>query len=205
MKLGTLRHALILGAFCLGFGVILASTENFAAGDIADRRMEDRLASLAQVLPADRYDNNPLQSTLTLADAEGKPVVVYRALQQGQLVGVAYEIRGSGYAGEIRLMMGVDVQGRIFGVRVLSHKETPGLGDKMEIKKSAWIDRFSGLSLAAPLPERWKVRKDGGDFDQFTGATITPRAVVGAVKRGLEFFAANQASLLAAPSLEEKS
>lgn len=203
MKLGTMRHALILGAFCLGFGVILASTENFAAGDIADRAMEDRLASLSQVLPSERYDNNPLQSTLTLADEQGKQVVVYRALQQGRVVGFAYEVRGSGYAGEIRLMMGVDVQGRIFGVRVLSHKETPGLGDKMEVKKSRWIERFAGRSLTDPLPERWKVRKDGGDFDQFTGATITPRAVVGAVKRGLDFFAANQARLLNAPSSEE--
>ena len=108
------------------------------------------------------------------------------------MTGVAYEIFGSGYAGEIRLMMGVDASGKVLGVRVLAHKETPGLGDKIEVKKGDWIERFSGLSLGNPPVERWKVKKDGGQFDQFAGATITPRGVVAAIRRGLEFFSANR-------------
>lgn len=198
------RHALILGSFCLGFGVVLALTERLAAADIAARATEDRLASLAQVLPAALYDNNPLQGTLAVRAADGSETTVYRARKGDTVTGLAYEIRGSGYAGEIRLMMGVDAQGRILGVRVLAHKETPGLGDKIEVKKGDWITRFTGLSLGAPPAERWKVRKDGGDFDQFTGATITPRGVVAAVHRGLAFFAANKDSLLTAASGEMK-
>ncbi|MBS0542941.1 MAG: RnfABCDGE type electron transport complex subunit G, partial [Proteobacteria bacterium] len=147
---------------------------------------------------------NPLQGTLAVRAADGSETTVYRARKGDTVTGLAYEIRGSGYAGEIRLMMGVDAQGRILGVRVLAHKETPGLGDKIEVKKGDWITRFTGLSLGAPPAERWKVRKDGGEFDQFTGATITPRGVVAAVHRGLAFFAANKDSLLTAASGEMK-
>ncbi|MBS0552563.1 MAG: electron transporter RnfG, partial [Proteobacteria bacterium] len=112
---GVTRHALILGSFCLGFGVVLALTERLAAADIAARATEDRLASLAQVLPAGLYDNNPLQGTLAVRAADGSETTVYRARKGDTVTGLAYEIRGSGYAGEIRLMMGVDAQGRILG------------------------------------------------------------------------------------------
>jgi len=190
-----MRHAAILGAFCLGFGIVLAMTERLAAEDIATRATEDRLSSLTQVLPAAIYDNNPLENTLVVKDAESKDVTVFQATKAGKVTGVAYEIRGTGYAGEIRLMMGVDADGRILGVRVLAHKETPGLGDRIETKKGDWILRFTGLSLDAPPLEKWKVKKDGGQFDQFAGATITPRGVVAAVRRGLEFFRTNQAQL----------
>jgi electron transport complex protein RnfG len=92
-------------------------------------------------------------------------------------------------------MMGIAADGKLLGVRVLAHKETPGLGDKIEVKKGDWILRFDGLSLGDPPPERWLVKKDGGQFDQFAGATITPRAVVLAIRGGLDFFAANKAKL----------
>jgi electron transport complex protein RnfG len=92
--------------------------------------------------------------------------------------------------------MGIDGQGRILGVRITSHQETPGLGDKIEHRKSDWIFSFIGRSLTDPAPQAWRVKKDGGAFDQLTGATITPRAVVHAVKQGLEVFAAHRAQLL---------
>lgn len=196
MKLGASRHSIVLGVFCLGFGILLAATHGITSDDIASRASEDRLNSLSQVLPAELYDSNPLDHVLTLKDGEGKDVRIYRAEKAGQVTGVAYEIRGTGYAGEIRLMMAVDAAGRILGVRVLAHKETPGLGDKIETKKGDWILRFSGLSLGQPPEAQWKVKKDGGQFDQFAGATITPRGVVAAIRRGLEFFRANQAQLL---------
>jgi electron transport complex protein RnfG len=93
-------------------------------------------------------------------------------------------------------MLGVDPQGHLLGVRVTSHKETPGLGDKIEEKKGDWILRFTGLSLGEPAIDKWKVKKDGGQFDSFAGATITPRAVVGAIRRGLDFFAIHREQML---------
>jgi electron transport complex protein RnfG len=190
-----LIHGVILGVFCLGFGVVLAVTDSLTADDIAARALEDRQNSLSQVIPNDVHDNLLTQDTLTLADARGKDITVYRATKDGKVTAVAYEISGTGYAGEIKLMLGVDVQGNVLGVRVLAHKETPGLGDKIEVKKGDWILRFTGLSLGNPSPEKWKVKKDGGPFDQFAGATITPRGVVRAIREGLEFFNTRKAQM----------
>jgi electron transport complex protein RnfG len=187
-----LFHGLVLGTFCLGFGALLALTNRLTSADIALRAMEDRQNSLGQVIPASIHDNNPVADTLALTGDRGQPIVVYRALDRGRVTGVAYEIQGIGYAGPIKLMLGVGADGRVLGVRVLAHKETPGLGDKIETKKGDWILRFAGLALGSPPADRWKVKKDGGDFDQFTGATITPRGVVGAVRDGLAFFAAHR-------------
>ena len=102
-----------------------------------------------------------------------------------------------GYGGAIELIVGINADGTVAGVRVVAHKETPGLGDKIDARKSRWIDAFAGRSLADPAPAQWAVQKDGGVFDQFTGATITPRAVTAAVKRTLQFFEANREALLA--------
>jgi electron transport complex protein RnfG len=196
VKPRTLIHGVILGVFCLGFGLILALTDRYTVDDIAARALEDRQNSLKQVMPDEIHDNNPVTDTAQMKDARGKDITVYRARRAGKVTGVAYEIYGSGYAGEIKLMMGIDADGRILGVRPLAHKETPGLGDKIEEKKGDWILRFTGLSLGNPAPDRWKVKKDGGDFDQFAGATITPRGVVGAIRGGLDFFAAHKDELL---------
>lgn len=185
-------HGVILFAFCLGFGLVMALTNDVTLDDIAARAIEDKQNSLSQVLPDGIHDNNPVMDTVALKNEEGKEITVYRARKDKRVTGVAYEIFGTGYAGEIRLMMGIDASGKLLGVRVLAHKETPGLGDKIEAKKSPWIERFTGLSLGNPPVERWKVKKDGGDFDQFAGATITPRGVVAAIRRGQEFFAANK-------------
>lgn len=195
MTTRTYTHGLILGAFCLGFGLLLAVTDELTAADIAARALEDRQNSLAQVIPDRIHDNNLVADTLAMKDASGKEITVYLARKDGKVAGVAYEIQGSGYAGAIKLMMGVDAAGNILGVRVLAHHETPGLGDKIEEKKGDWILRFTGLSLSNPLPEKWKVKKDGGQFDQFAGATITPRGVVKAVHEGLAFFAAHKAQM----------
>lgn len=193
-----MKHGLILGAFCLGFGIVLALTDLITVDDIAARAMEDKINSLSQVLPAELHDNNPVTDAITLKDERGKQgehakeTTVYRATMGGKVTGLAYEIRGVGYAGEMKLMLGVDTDGKVLGVRALAHKETPGLGDWIEVKKGNWILRFTGLSLGNPPVEKWKVKKDGGQFDQFAGATITPRGVVKAIREGLEYFAANR-------------
>jgi electron transport complex protein RnfG len=192
----TLIHAVILGTFCLGFGSVLALTNRMTMEDIVARTVEDRQNSLAQVIPDQLHDNDLVADTLKMSNAEGKDITVFRARKAGRVTGVAYELYGTGYAGEIKLMMGIDAEGKLLGVRVLNHKETPGLGDKIEAKKGDWILRFTGLGLGNPPAEHWKVKKDGGDFDQFAGATITPRGVVRAIHGGLEFFEANKTKLL---------
>lgn len=98
----------------------------------------------------------------------------------------------NGYNGNIRLLTGISTQHQLLGVRVIAHKETPGLGDKIDTRKSNWIVQFSGLSLSNPTPSQWQVKRDGGAFDSFTGATITPRAIVSATYQILEYFKAHE-------------
>ena len=191
-----LRHGMILGTFCLGFGIVLAISDSITVDDIAARALEDRLNSLSQVIPASIHDNNLVTDAITMKNELDKEITVYRATREGKVTGVAYEIFGTGYAGQMKLMLGLDTQGKILGVRVLAHKETAGLGDKMEVKKGDWILRFTDLSLGNPPPDKWKVKKDGGQFDQFTGATITPRGVIDAIRRGLELFAAHKEQMM---------
>ena len=114
----------------------------------------------------------------------------------GEVVGVILPATArDGYSGDIRLLVGVDKAGKLAGVRVLNHRETPGLGDKIELKKSDWVLSFNGRSLQDPTPENWAVTKDGGEFDAFTGATVTPRAVVESVRDTLRFTDENNADL----------
>ncbi|MDH4217030.1 MAG: electron transport complex subunit RsxG [Gallionella sp.] len=195
-KQRTLSHGLILGAFCLGFGIVLAFSDHITVEDIAARALEDKLNSLAQVIPSSIHDNNLVQDSIVMKNERDKEITVYRATKEGKVTGLAYEIFGVGYAGQIKLMLGIDTEGKILGVRVISHKETPGLGDKMEVKKGDWILRFDGLSLGNPPVEKWKVKKDGGQFDYWAGATITPRGVVDAIRRGLELFNANKEKMM---------
>lgn len=189
-------QAALLGGIALVASLALGTANRHTRAPIQAAEERDLQASLGQVLPAASYDNNLLQDTV-LVKAEQGDVTVYRARQGTTVTGVVYRMTGRGYAGPIQLVMGVDRDGRVTGVRITKHTETPGLGDKIEVAKDDWVRSFDGKSLGAPRPERWAVKKDGGDFDQFTGATITPRGVVGAVKEGLEFFAAHRNELLA--------
>ena len=193
-------QAVLLGGFStLATALLVAG--NIATRDaIEARHKEDLLDSLAQVVPGDRYTNDLLAHPLEIADADGRATTVYRGTRGSDVNALAYEISGQGYAGEIRLIMGLDAEGKILGVRVLSHAETPGLGDKIEVAKDAWILAFDGLALGEPPEGEWAVKKDGGRFDQFSGATITPRAVVKAVRDGLAFFRAHRTELLDPPT-----
>lgn len=192
----TLIHAVVLGGFSMAAAGLLAGSNLFTADTIKLRAVEDLQASLTQVIPASIHDNSPVADAITLASPTGKDLTVYRAIKGGKVTGVAFESSGNGYAGEIRVIMGVDADGRIMGVRVVKHAETPGLGDKIEVAKNDWITRFNGLFLGDPPEEQWKVKKDGGRFDQFSGATITPRAVVNAIRDGLKYFAAHKSQML---------
>lgn len=186
---------LLLGAFALLASAALAIVSSSTASAIAAAEAKDLRDSLSEVLPAGMADNDFLMDTVNLQH-EGKIVTIYRARQQGVVKAALFKTAGRGYAGEIQLLMGVDIKGQLLGVRVLKHSETPGLGDKIEVRKDAWIKGFDGLSLSDPSADQWAVKKDGGVFDQFAGATITPRAVVKAVKGGMQFFADHKAEIM---------
>jgi electron transport complex protein RnfG len=150
----------------------------------------------ALVSPAS-YDNDPLIDTLqvTAPDLLGSaaPVTAYRMRKSGAPVAVAIRsVAPDGYRGPLELLVAIAPDGKLIGVQVIRHNETPGLGDAFENRDADWLTRFHGLSLSNPPQQRWSVRRDGGDFDAFTGATITPRAIVKAVRRTLEFYRGNK-------------
>lgn len=191
-RLDPAHPAVQLGVFTLvGLG-LLAWVHALSAGRIAANERAVLLRSLEAVMPAGGYDNDLLTDAITLQDERlgaGEPVTVYRARRQGQPVAaIATAIAPDGYNGRITLLVAIRHDGVIAGVRVLEHHETPGLGDGIDDAQSAWMLSFAGRSLANTPEARWAVKRDGGDFDQFTGATITPRAVVGAVQRVLKAF-----------------
>jgi electron transport complex protein RnfG len=189
------KHALVLGGFSLGATLMLAIAYGLTKEPIEQSALDDLRRSLEQVIPASIHDNNPAADTLQLT-LDGKSVLVYRARKASHVTGVAFETSRRGYSGEIRVLLGIDENGKLLGVRVLKHTETPGLGDKIEVSRSDWITRFTGKSLGDPPEAQWAVKKDGGPFDQFAGATITPRAVVNSIRDGLRLFAANRKTLL---------
>jgi len=199
MNLEALREklsyqGLLLGSVALLTTAALVFASRATEADIRAAELLDLKQSLAIVLPG-QYDNDITQDTLVLPGPEGD-VTVYRARHAGKVDAVVYRVTGHGYAGAIVCVMGISREGKILGVRVLKHSETPGLGDKIEPAKTKWIFAFDGKFLGEPALEKWAVKKDGGVFDQFAGATITPRAVVKAVKGGLEFFDKERAKLL---------
>jgi electron transport complex protein RnfG len=198
-----LRAALLLAAAAVVTVGLVAIVNDLARPRIEANERAQRVAQLAEVLSGTGYDNDLLQDVVTVRDAgrlgTDESLPVYRARQAGQPVAaILTAVAPDGYAGSIRLLVGISADGRLLGVRVVAHRETPGLGDAIDERKSTWIDGFIGRSLGDPAPGRWQVRKDGGDFDQFTGATVTPRAVVRAVLNALTYFEANRATLLAA-------
>jgi H+/Na+-translocating ferredoxin:NAD+ oxidoreductase subunit G len=194
---GTLKTmagaALVLTLFASVAAGLLGLTEAATREQIAASHAAALLAGLYEVIPQSRFDNELILdvTTITAPRALGSPmpVTVYRARLGGVPVAAAFEvIAPDGYSGAIKLLIGVDYAGLVTGVRTLSHRETPGLGDAIDIQRSDWVLDFDGRSLDAPLADAWAVRRDGGSFDQFTGATITPRAVVNAIRRALFHF-----------------
>ncbi|MDR3409803.1 MAG: electron transport complex subunit RsxG [Formivibrio sp.] len=194
------RGAVILAAFSLGFTALMAGTYWLTAESVHKNEEAARTLLIAQTLPAGSYDNNLLASSIALTLEQSRRLgndevtQVYQAKQGGKTVAAVLEaVAPDGYAGKIKLLVAVGSDGRTLGVRVVSHKETPGLGDYIDAAKSDWILQFDGKSLSAPPADRWKVKKDGGAFDSNAGATISPRAMVKAVKNTLEFVQANPA------------
>lgn len=203
-----LRNALRTGVILIVFATVatalLVWTYKGTAARIEHSQQAAKLALLNQVLPAGLYDNDLLESRQTVPpDARlgtRQPSSMWVAKRGGEVMAVALEaIAPDGYSGDINLLIGIDRDGVITGVRVTGHRETPGLGDYIERPKSDWIEQFKGRSLLQPRPLRWKPKKDGGGFDARAGATITPRAIIKAVHRALGYFADNRARLVPQP------
>ncbi len=196
-----LRTTLALLAFSIVGAFLLSGTQILTAPIINASEEKARNAMIAEVLPAGSFDNDLQKARLELPPSaelgSTEPSNAYVARKQGKTIGVVFEtIAPEGYSGNIYLLVGVLADGTLSGVRVTQDKETPGLGDYIELAKSNWIKQFDGRSLSNPTPENWKVKKDGGVFAYYAGATISPRAVVKAVKLTLQYFAEHKGELL---------
>jgi len=194
--------ALVVGALGTLYEVNRERIERNAEAWLARR--------IAAVLPQGSFDNDPLHDRIAVTSPDllgtSQPVPVYRARLHGQPAAVVMlPYAPDGYGGPIRLLVAIDFRGTVLVVQVLEHNETAGLGDAFAVAGATWLDSFAGrsLPLSATGPAAWKVRKDGGEFDQFTGATVTPRAIVKAVQRALEYYRANRNTLFS-PSQEQQ-
>lgn len=196
-----LKNALVLGLFAVVTVGIVSLTQQGTVERIAAAERQAKSIALAQILPAGSYDNNLLDQPRQVHDpllGNRSSSPAYIATLNGAPAAVILQVTApDGYSGGIQLLVGILADGRLAGVRVISHKETPGLGDKIELAKSDWIRSFDGKSLQDPDTAGWGVKKDLGHFDQFAGATITPRAVVKAVHRALQYFDAHREQLFA--------
>ena len=197
-----LRGALTLAlVVAVGFGILLG-LRALGAERIAAHERDAARRALAALLPAGVDNDVEADRVAVTAPAwlgTAAPMAVRRARGAGALRGLLVEaVAPDGYSGDIRLLVGVDAAGTVLGVRVLEHRETPGLGDAIDGARSGWITQFAGRSLGDPAPSRWRVEREGGDFDQLAGATVSARAVIDAVRRTLQFIEAHGAALAAA-------
>lgn len=199
------RNAIGLALFAVITAGTIALTHAITKNRIADQVRKAEASALLEIIPADLHDNDLLSDTVDVGPAEDlglkSAAVAHLAREDGDITGIILPaVAPNGYSGPIRLLVGISSRGEVLGVRVTQHKETPGLGDKVELKKSNWVYGFDGKSLKNVQDAQWAVAKDGGEFDQFTGATITPRAVVKAVHGALVYFDEHRRKLLDTPA-----
>ncbi|MHA1568693.1 MAG: electron transport complex subunit RsxG [Alphaproteobacteria bacterium] len=204
-----LISAILLGVFAIVGTSMVALTHEATADRIAANHRALLLKGLHQLVPPDWHDNDLLSDVTVVVDPDllgtDKPVKVYRARREGKPIAAIFNtIAPDGYSGAIELLVAVRYDGTLLGVRVLNHRETPGLGDAIDVSRSNWILGFTGRSLHNPDPQGWAVKRDGGVFDQFTGATISPRAVVKAVYRTLLYYEKYRDELFSKPAIETK-
>lgn len=203
------RTSAVLTIFAIVGTALLAATHLATKDVIAATEEKAKLALIGQILPPSLYDNDILKDAATIPPAPllgtSEPTQVYRAYENGKPSAAVLEaIAPDGYGGKIKLIVAVKANGAVSGVRVISHNETPGLGDYIEIGKSKWINVFAGKSLSNYTDQDWKVKKDGGKFEHMAGATITPRAVVKAVHKALQYFAENRTTIFSAPATSQE-
>jgi len=200
-----LKNGLLLGLFALLCTGLVAIVNQLTFAKIKQQEQIELSRVLHQIIPDELHDNELTEHCITIESSEflgtTKPLPAYIATRNGDGVAIAIEtVAPDGYNGNIKIIIGLNQAGEVLGVRTLSHQETPGLGDKIELRKSDWVTKFNGLSVSSEKDKRWHVKKDGGQIDQFTGATITPRAYVKAVKLATLYFNENKQALLSAPA-----
>lgn len=202
------RHGVTLAIFAACTTGLTAIVYSLTKDRIAEQAALQHKILLDQVVPPALYDNDMQNECYLVANkalGNEQPHRLYLARKKGVPVAAALESTApDGYSGAIQLLVGADFSGSVLGVRVTEHHETPGLGDKIETRISNWIYAFSGKKIMSKDDHNWAVKKDGGEFDQFTGATITPRAVVNAVKRTTLYLEAVSTQLSSLPTCEEK-
>jgi len=212
------KNSLLLALFALITALILASTDRVTEDRIAESERLAAQKALFEIVPLALHNNDllvdlqpiPEQYWLALGLDNGGDVHIAR-LDDQPVAAIVPSITTDGYSGDIAMIVGINFDGTVAGVRVVDHKETPGLGDKVELRKSDWILSFNGKSLNNPEISKWNVKKDRGDFDQFTGATITPKAVIHQIAKTLEYFEKDRERLLSEinfsdnPSLGEQA
>ena len=206
MKQTMTKNGLILALFAVVTTGLISLTYFSTKDQISAQQQQKLLGILNAVVDKNSYTNDIQLDCALVTSAEylgsaQQVQHIYRARNDEQPVAVAIETTApDGYNGKIQLVVGVVDEGTVSGVRVLRHKETPGLGDKIDLRISDWILSFNNLAFNSENTRIWAVKKDGGQFDQFTGATITPRAVVNAVKRSVEYYQANKTAIFTAPN-----
>jgi len=203
--------AVLLGLFAISGTGIVAYTFDRTKQRIAENERATIIKSLHALIGPTEHDNDLYTDVIQVKheDLLGRkePVTVYRARMQNRpIAAIINSVAPNGYSGNIYLLVAIRYDGSLAGVRVVKHRETPGLGDGIDIERSNWILGFNGKSLSNPETSKWRVKRDGGPFDQLTGATITPRAVVTAVKNTLSYYTANKDMLFNTPaiSMEEQ-
>ncbi|MGI2258356.1 electron transport complex subunit RsxG [Shewanella sp. GXUN23E] len=204
MKKSMLKNGLLLALFALLCTALVAVVNDLTKDQIRAQEQKQLLLVLEQIIPNQLHDNMLTENCTLLNDPDAlgtnEDMPAFIATRNGKPVAVAIEtIAPDGYSGAIKLIVGISAEGKVLGVRTLNHQETPGLGDKIELKKSRWVEEFNGKSINNANEKSWGVKKDGGDFDQFTGATITPRAYVKAVRKALLYFNANKQQIFSQP------
>ncbi|MDF1832676.1 MAG: electron transport complex subunit RsxG [Porticoccaceae bacterium] len=199
----------VLGLFALITSLLLAGTHLATKDKIADSQRRAAQKALLEIIPEERHDNDILTDTLSIPQhywstlGLEKGGELHLARKNGKVIAlIVPTVAPDGYSGAIEMIVGINLDGKIAGVRILNHNETPGLGDKVDLKKSPWVLSFDGRSIGSPPAERWKVKKDKGDFDQFTGATITPRAIVAQVARTLLYLSEDKNRILKASQVK---
>ena len=205
-----IKTAITLVAFAFVGTAILAYVFDITRAPIEASEKEARMALFKEILPESTYNNDLLKDTVEIAPNEQlgnrQPTLANIAKLNNKTAGVILEaIAHDGYSGDIKLLIAIRADGSISGVRVLTHKETPGLGDYIDIARGNWIKLFNNESVNKTAANQWQVKKDGGKFDYMVGATITPRAVVKAVFKALQFYDMNKTTLFAVAAVESKS
>ena len=190
----------VIAAICTA---LVAGTWQLTAERIEQNKKEFLERSLTPALAGLFFDSSVTESIISIPPPHDLPgteaAIIYRVYAGEEPVAALFVVSArDGYAGPIRLLVGISMDGTITGIRVLEHRETPGLGDRIDITKSDWVLQFDGHSLRDPEPAQWAIKTDGGKFDQLTGASVTPRSIVKAIKQTLTYFDANRDSIFAA-------